>query len=61
VTDDAIAKQDQQITATAEFPGRECQQSLGGQWCLFVGAVPPVMAHAWSAGDLCSQLHRQES
>jgi hypothetical protein len=61
VTDDAMARRDQQITAiAAEFPGCGARQGLDGQRCQFADAVPHVGANAWSAGDRCCQVLRQE-
>jgi hypothetical protein len=58
MTADAMAERDRQIGAIAEqFPGWEAWQSLDGRWhARIVGAVPPVMVHGESAGDLREQI-----
>jgi hypothetical protein len=54
----ALEDRDRQLAAIeAEFPGWEAWQSLDGWWHARVrGAVPPVMVHAQSAGELADQI-----
>ncbi len=61
MTGEPMAEHDQKARAIAEeFPGGEAWQSLDGWWhARIVGAVPPVMVHAPSPGELCEQIRGQ--
>jgi hypothetical protein len=63
MTGDAMAERDEQIRAIAEqFPGWEAWQSLDRRWhARIVGAIPPLMIHAESAGALREQIRRRET
>jgi hypothetical protein len=61
MTSNAMAERDRQTRAIGEqFPGWEAWQSLDGRWhARIVGAIPPVMVHADSAGGLREQIRVQ--
>jgi len=61
MTGEPMAERDQQARSVAEeSPGWEAWQSLDGQWhARIIGAIPPVMVHAPSLGELCEQIRRQ--
>lgn len=53
-------RDDQVREIQAQFPGWEVWQSLDGWWhARVVGAVPPVMVHATSPGELAGLIHEQ--
>jgi hypothetical protein len=57
-----IGRDEQARAIAEEFPGWAAWQSLDGQWhARIVGAIPPVMVHAPSPGELCEQIRRRST